>query len=185
MIGAEICAGYSARRHAGTRPLDRADSTRDNVMLEDVDLFAGFFVACEREDGLPQLRIWRFLDDGPEASLTSEIAFPSPRTCPSSINRIFETTTFRYAYQSLVTPVRSTNTTRKRRIHASQTGRNPGGFDRTLYAASVFMLRARWSQVPVSLVYRKDKREESGNPVYVYGYGLTDILYRLALVEIG
>ena len=29
---------------------------RDGVMLEDVDLFAGFFVACEREDGLPRLR---------------------------------------------------------------------------------------------------------------------------------
>ena len=40
---------------------------RDNVMLEDVDLFAGFFVACEREDGLPRLRIWRFAGDGPEA----------------------------------------------------------------------------------------------------------------------
>ena len=33
---------------------------RDDVMLEEVDLFAGFFVACEREDGLPRLRIWRF-----------------------------------------------------------------------------------------------------------------------------
>ena len=33
---------------------------RDDVMLEDVDLFAGFFVACEREDGLPRLRLWRF-----------------------------------------------------------------------------------------------------------------------------
>src|SRR5208283_3788480 len=38
---------------------------REDVMLEDVDLFAGFFVACEREDGLPRLRIWRFTDDGP------------------------------------------------------------------------------------------------------------------------
>ena len=32
---------------------------RSDVMLEDVDLFAEFFVACEREDGLPRLRIWR------------------------------------------------------------------------------------------------------------------------------
>jgi oligopeptidase B len=32
---------------------------RENVMLEEVDLFAGFFVACEREDGLPRLRIRR------------------------------------------------------------------------------------------------------------------------------
>ncbi len=33
---------------------------RDDVMLEEVDLFAGFFIACEREDGLPRLRLWTF-----------------------------------------------------------------------------------------------------------------------------
>ena len=37
---------------------------RDDVMLEDVDLFAGFFIACEREDGLPRLRLWKFAGDG-------------------------------------------------------------------------------------------------------------------------
>ena len=40
---------------------------RDDVMLEDVDLFAGFFVACEREDGLPRLRLWTFDGDGPRS----------------------------------------------------------------------------------------------------------------------
>jgi oligopeptidase B len=38
-------------------------ATRD---ARGVDLFAGFFVACEREDGLPRLRIWRFAGDGPK-----------------------------------------------------------------------------------------------------------------------
>ena len=37
---------------------------RDAVMLEDVDLFAGFFIACEREDGLPRLRLWKFAERG-------------------------------------------------------------------------------------------------------------------------
>ena len=37
---------------------------RDAVMLEDVDLFAEFFIACEREDGLPRLRLWKFAGDG-------------------------------------------------------------------------------------------------------------------------
>ena len=40
---------------------------RDAVMLEEVDLFAGFFIACEREDGLPRLRVWHFAGAGPEA----------------------------------------------------------------------------------------------------------------------
>ncbi len=78
---------------------------RDSVMLEDVDLFAGFFIACEREDGLPRLRLWTFSGDGPEASKTGEIAFPEPAySANPHINRIFSTTTYRYGYQSLVTP---------------------------------------------------------------------------------
>ncbi len=41
---------------------------RDDIMLEDVDLFATFFVAGEREDGLPRLRLWQFASGGAEAS---------------------------------------------------------------------------------------------------------------------
>src|SRR5205823_4618735 len=76
---------------------------RDTIMLEDVDLFAGFFVACERENGLPRLRLWHFA--GESADPAGEIAFPEPAYSASpGINRIFETTKFRYGYQSLVTP---------------------------------------------------------------------------------
>jgi oligopeptidase B len=147
---------------------------RQDVMLEDVDLFAGFFVACEREDGLPRLRIWRFLDDAPEASLSSEIAFPEPAySAQPHINRIFETTTFRYAYQSLVTPssvyeydTNSGSSTLLKQVEI------PGGFDRTLYASErVQATAADGVRVPVSLVYRKDQRKPAGNPLYVYGYG--------------
>ena len=37
---------------------------RDAIMLEEADLFAGFFIACEREDGLPRLRLWKFSGEG-------------------------------------------------------------------------------------------------------------------------
>jgi oligopeptidase B len=150
---------------------------RDGVMLEDVDLFAGFLVASEREDGLPRLRIWRFVDDGPEAHPGGEIAFPEPAyDAHSHINRIFSTTTFRYAYQSLVTPpsvfeyaVASGESTLLKQLEI------PGGFDRTLYASErVHAIAPDGVKVPVSLVYRVDmraKRESGSNPLYVYGYG--------------
>jgi oligopeptidase B len=48
----------------------------------------------------------------------------------------------------------------------------PGGFDRALYASErIHATAPDGAQVPVSLVYRKDKREPGRNPLYVYGYG--------------
>lgn len=167
---------------------------RGAVMLEDVDLFAGFFITCEREDGLPRLRLWNFAGEGAEAAPAGEIAFPEPAySAHPHINRIFETMTFRYAYQSLVTPssvyeydVSTGASTLLKQLEI------PGGFDRTLYASERIHAKAPDGvEVPVSVVYRKDKFAgnssgtkssavsrvpESGpgapkNPLYVYGYG--------------
>jgi len=147
---------------------------RDDVMLEDVDLFAGFFVACEREAGLPQLRLWRFTGDGPEAQRAGEIAFPEPAYSASPhVNRIFETTKFRYGYQSLVTPssvfeydIASQESALLKQLEV------PGGFDRTLYASErIHATASDGVQVPISIVYRKDRRTPGVNPLYVYGYG--------------
>ncbi|WP_109485181.1 S9 family peptidase [Occallatibacter savannae] len=148
---------------------------RDTVMLEDVDLFASFFVACEREDGLPRLRMWRFQSDDPEAERAAEISFPEPAYNASpGINRIWETTLFRYGYQSLVTPgsvfeydidARQSTLLKQQEV--------PGGFDRALYASErVSATAADGVQVPISLVYRRDKFQKNGrSPLYVYGYG--------------
>jgi oligopeptidase B len=147
---------------------------RDSVMIEDVDLFAGFFIACEREDGLPRLRLWKFAGDGAEAGPAGEIAFPEPAySAHPHINRIFETATFRYAYQSLVTPssvyeydVATGASTLLKQLEI------PGGFDRTLYASERIHAKALDGvEVPVSIVYRKDTRQAGTNPLYVYGYG--------------
>ena len=157
------------REHWTERIPHRAD-----VMLEDVDLFAGFFVACEREDGLPRLRMWSFADRGPEAEQVNEIAFPEPAySAHPHINRIFDTTTYRYGYQSLVTPssvyeydVAGGTSTLLKQVEI------PGGFDRTLYASERVRATAEDGvEVPVSLVYRKDSRVPGKNPLYVYGYG--------------
>jgi oligopeptidase B len=147
---------------------------RDGVMIEEVDLFANFFVACEREDGLPRLRIWHFDGGGPEAARSREISFPEAAySAHPHVNRIFDTPTFRYGYQSLVTPssvyeydvATGVSTLLKQQ-------EIPGGFDRTLYASERVQATAPDGvKVPVSLVYRKDQRKPGQNPLYVYGYG--------------
>jgi len=147
---------------------------RDAVMLEEVDLFADFFVACEREDGLPRLRLWSFSGEDAEATAAGEIAFPEPAySAHPHVNRNYETTNFRYGYQSLVTPSSvyeyDTATGDSKLLKQLEV---PGGFDRTLYASErVHATAPDGVQVPVSLVYRKDRREAGKNPLYVYGYG--------------
>ena len=146
---------------------------RDSIMLEDVDLFDSFFVACEREAGLPRLRVARFSGAGPEFAPAGEIAFPEPAySAHPHVNRVFAATHFRYAYQSLVTPSSVYE-------YDPATGAStllkqmeiPGGFDRTLYASErVYATAPDGVQVPVSLVYRIDKRTQA-SPLYVYGYG--------------
>lgn len=147
---------------------------REAVMLEDVDLFAGFFISCEREDGLPKLRMWSFAGEGCEAAQIGEIAFPEPAyDAHPHVNRIFDTKKYRYGYQSLVTPssvyeydVAERGSTLLKQVEI------PGGFDRELYASErIHATAPDGVQVPVSLVYRRDCRKERHNPLYVYGYG--------------
>ncbi|WP_158748185.1 S9 family peptidase [Acidobacterium sp. S8] len=147
---------------------------RAEVMLEEVDLFAQFYVACERRDGLEHMRVLRFAGDGTETQSVQEIAFPEPvYSAHPHVNRVFDTTKFRYAYQSLVTPssayeydVMTGESTLLKQLEV------PGEFDRTLYASErLFAVAPDGVKVPVSVVYRKDRFEGGKNPLYLYGYG--------------
>lgn len=147
---------------------------RDEVMLEEIDLFSTFYISCERRDGLPRLCVERFVGDTAVAETLGEIAFPEPAySAHPHVNRIFDTTTFRYGYQSLVTPssvfeydLATGESTLLKQVEV------PGGFDRTLYASErVHATAPDGIQVPISIVYRKDQRQPGKNPLYVYGYG--------------
>jgi len=148
-------------------------SHREAIMLEDIDLFDRFFVACEREDGLPRLRLWSFTEND-RAIQSNEIRFPEPvYSAFPHVNREFDATKFRYAYQSLVTPSSvyeyDIATTQSKLLKQVEV---PGGFDREQYASErVFATASDGAKIPISLVYRKNKREAGGNPLYVYGYG--------------
>ena len=144
---------------------------RESVMLESVDLFQSFYVLDERYDGLPHLRIEPFSGS---AALSRPIDFPEPvYSAHGHVNREFDTTKYRYAYQSLVTPgsVYEYDTVTGTSVLLKQQ-EVPGGFDRTLYASErVFAKAADGSEIPVSVVYRKDSKTEGKNPLHVYAYG--------------
>jgi oligopeptidase B len=147
---------------------------REATMLEEVDLFAPFFVACERTNGLEHLRIFTFENDGEATAAPREITFPEPvYSAHPHINRVFDTTKFRYGYQSFVTPssvyeydVRTGESKLLKQLEV------PGGFDRSLYRSErLFATAPDGTQVPVSIVYRADRFQPGTNPLFVYGYG--------------
>ena len=147
---------------------------RADVMLEDVDLFNSFYVVAERSEGLPKLRVSWFAGEGSETGESSEIAFPEPvYSAHPHTNREFVTTRYRYSYQSFVTPgsvyeydMKSGSSELLKQQEV------PGGFNRELYKSErIFATASDGVIVPVSLVYRKDKKGESTNPLHVYGYG--------------
>ena len=151
---------------------------REDVMLEDVDLFQHFFVACERYQGLPRLRIHNLVGEGSLAEqgqkAPREISFPEPTyTATPGTNREFNVTSYRYGYTSLVTPgsvfeyeLATSDSTLLKQLEV------PGGFDRNLYASErIFATASDGVRVPISLVYRRDRFERGKNPLYVYAYG--------------
>jgi oligopeptidase B len=145
---------------------------RENVMLEDVDLFATFAAIATRSNGLPHIEIAPFTEAG-ALGPGREIALPEPvYSVHGGTNPDFAAKSYRYGYQSLVTPasVYELDIATHESILRKQQ-EVPGGFDRALYASErVFATAEDGTQVPVSIVYRRD-RKTTANPLHVYAYG--------------
>jgi oligopeptidase B len=147
---------------------------REDVMLEELELFQSFAVMVERSNGLPHLQIKFFDNQGTFTGPSPEIAFPEPTySAHPHVNREFVTDTFRYGYQSLVSPtsVYEYNVTTGQSTLLKEL-EVPGGFDRSLYRSErLFATAPDGARIPVSIVYRTDKKGNGANPLYIYGYG--------------
>src|ERR1700694_5023494 len=73
---------------------------RANVMLDDTDFFKNYYVLSERENGLPQIRVTDL-----HSGESRRIEFPEPAYASYGYtNREYDTSKFRYGYQSFITP---------------------------------------------------------------------------------
>jgi oligopeptidase B len=146
---------------------------RPDVMLQDVIVFEGQTVLSERAGGLPRFRVAKA---GAEASADAWSAMPFPEaayTVSPGGNPEFRTSTFRYTYQSFVTPSSVFD-------YDFGSGRSTllketevlGGYDRTKYTVERVEATAKDGvKVPVSLVYRKDVKKDGRAPIYLTAYG--------------
>ncbi len=142
---------------------------RSDVMLEGIDCFKGHYVLFERESGLPQIRITDL-----RTSASHRMAFPEPAyTASPGPNAEFDTGTYRYNYQSLVTPNSVFDYDMDKRT-STLLKEQPvlGGYDRTQYVTErIYATAQDGVKVPISIVYKKGLARDAKAPLYLYGYG--------------
>ncbi|HEY7517601.1 MAG TPA: S9 family peptidase [Methylomirabilota bacterium] len=163
---------------------------REEVMLEELDVFAHHAVLHEREDGLIRLRVLD-LDTGG----SHHVAFPEPTyEVSGDANAEFDVRTYRFRYQSLVTPASVYDYTMDTRV-LTLLKQTPvlGGYDPGLYRSERrYAIASDGTRVPISLVHRADSPPDPTRPMLLTGYGAYGLPYpvtfssnRLSLLDRG
>lgn len=142
---------------------------KENVLIEDLDIFKNYLVSDERINGLTNLHILSI-----DQKTDYYIEFEEPAySLYMSDNLEFNTNSVRYIYSSLTTPkstfefdVKSKD---KRLLKQEKTGNsyNPKDY----IAERIFAKTMDGIKVPISLVYKKSLRKQEGNPLLLYAYG--------------
>jgi len=142
---------------------------RDSVMLSNISFFAGHSVLFEREGGLPHLRITEMASGRTHRIAMAEAVYSVfPYANPE-----FDTTEFRYSYQSFATPssiyAYDMNTRAATLLKRTEV---LGGFDSTQYQSErVYAVAKDGTRIPVSLVYRKGLKRDGKAPMLLSAYG--------------
>jgi len=141
---------------------------RSDVMLTGIEMFADYYVLLEREDGLPRIQVTDF-----RTGESHSVTFPEPvyAAFPAE-NHEYNTSLFRYSYQSLVTPnsvydydVGTRESKLLKRVEVP-------GYDSTQYRSERLWARAQdGTRIPISLVYRRDFERDGSRPCLLTGYG--------------
>ena len=145
-------------------------SHRQDVLLEDIDLFNNHLVITERKTGLRRIEIrpWKGGD-------SHYIEFEDEAySLYSSTNLETNTNKFRYSYSSMTTPnsVIEYDMNSREKIILKETEVLGGKFDKNNYVSLRVWAPARdGKKIPISLVYRKDMYKNGENPLLLYGYG--------------
>jgi oligopeptidase B len=143
---------------------------REDVLLEDLELFNEYWTVTERVEGLAKIRIKRW-DEQEDYYLPLE---GETYTVYTSTNIDFDTTKLRYVYNSMTTPscVIEFDMKDKTQTILKEQEVLGGKFDKNNYLSKRLWANAKDGvKVPISLVYRKDTALTPETPILQYAYG--------------
>ena len=163
---------------------------REDVLLEDLELFYDYMVLEERIEGVVNIRVKSLSTDEDYHIDFCEKAY----LAFTSVNPDFGTEILRVGYTSLSTPssVYDYNMRTKSKTLLKQQ-EVQGDFESSNYKSERLYATARdGAQVPISLVYHKDTKIDGQAPLMLYGYGSYGIVIdpsfsslRLSLLDRG
>lgn len=142
---------------------------RQDTQLETIDLFADYMVLSERSNGLTHLRVMN-LKHGDDYYISFE---EEAYTVYTGTNRDINSDTLRFVYTSLTTPtsVYDFNMTTQSRVLMKEQ-EVMGGYNKNDYVTRRYHAKATdGTDVPLTLVHRKDLDTAKTNPLLLYGYG--------------
>lgn len=143
---------------------------REDVLLEDIEIFKNYLVVEERSNGLNHIRIMPWNGE-PDYYLPFGSETYNAYT---TTNIDFDTDILRYSYQSLGTPssVIDFNMKTKTKEILKEQQVLGGKFDKENYVEERIWATARDGvKVPISMIYRKGLQKNGKNPLLLYAYG--------------
>ena len=143
---------------------------REDVLIEDIEIFSNYLVVEERSNGLNHIRIMPWSGEG-----EYYLPFGSETyNAYTTTNVDFDTDVLRYSYQSLATPssvIDFNMKTKEKEIKKEQAVLG-GQFDKNNYVEErVWATAQDGTKVPISMVYRKELKKDGTNPLLQYAYG--------------
>ena len=142
---------------------------REDVLIEDFDLFSDYLVIEERKEGLVKIRVMTW-----DGATDYYIDFGEPTyTAYSSANPDFDSHLLRYGYNSMTTPASLYEYDMvKRESVLLKRQEIIGGYEPSDYVTERHYAPSHDGvMVPVSLVYKKGMKKDGNNPLVLYGYG--------------
>jgi oligopeptidase B len=141
---------------------------RANVLLESVELFQDHLVASEKSAALEQFRVLDF-----RSGEWHEVGFPERAyTASAAHTHEYTARSFRFRYESLVTPERVYDYDMATRQKTLRKAQEVPGYDPALYTTERHWAVARDGvKVPLSIVYKRGVKKDGSAPLYLYGYG--------------
>ena len=143
---------------------------RDDVLLEDFELFDQYLVVNERENGLSRLRIMGW-DKKKDYYLPID---EENYALYISYNPEFKSSKLRYVFNSLTTPtsvIEFDMSNQQKKVLKTQEVLG-GDFDPSNYTSKRLWADSRdGTKIPISIVYRNDTKLSENTPILQYAYG--------------